>query len=58
LIPIASTCGPATLAAVEDSWRAFRTSGWAQQPPRERMRVMRRWAYGANLRFKTALLEF
>lgn len=38
----------ATLAdvdtAVENSWQAFRSSGWARTPPRERARVMRRWA--------------
>lgn len=30
--------------AVENAWAAFRTSGWATQPPRERIAVLRRWA--------------
>ncbi|MFO1059953.1 MAG: aldehyde dehydrogenase family protein [Dongiaceae bacterium] len=30
--------------AVESSLRAFRTSGWATRAPRERARVLRRWA--------------
>ncbi|MBN3791624.1 aldehyde dehydrogenase family protein, partial [Burkholderia sp. Ac-20353] len=30
--------------AVENAWRAFRTSDWARRAPRERARVMRRWA--------------
>jgi aldehyde dehydrogenase (NAD+) len=30
--------------AVDNAWRAFRASGWAQTAPRERIRVMRRWA--------------
>lgn len=30
--------------AVENAWNAFRTSGWATQPPRERMALLRRWA--------------
>ena len=30
--------------AVENAWAAFRTSGWAQSVPRDRMRIMRRWA--------------
>ncbi|OCR22730.1 aldehyde dehydrogenase [Pseudomonas syringae] len=30
--------------AVENAWRAFKTSDWASRPPRERARVMRRWA--------------
>ena len=30
--------------ACEDAHRAFRTSGWATCPPRDRIRVMRRWA--------------
>lgn len=30
--------------AVTDAARAVRTSGWATRPPRERARVMRRWA--------------
>ncbi|WP_110684937.1 aldehyde dehydrogenase family protein [Salinicola aestuarinus] len=30
--------------AVASARRAFQTSGWASQPPRERARVMRRWA--------------
>jgi len=30
--------------AVEDAWRAFRTSDWATCSPRDRARVMRRWA--------------
>lgn len=29
---------------VEDAWRAFKTSDWARRAPRERARVMRRWA--------------
>lgn len=29
---------------VENSWRAFKTSNWATCPPRERARIMRRWA--------------
>ncbi|HEY0287749.1 MAG TPA: aldehyde dehydrogenase family protein [Pseudomonas sp.] len=29
---------------VENAWRAFKTSDWASRPPRERARVMRRWA--------------
>jgi aldehyde dehydrogenase (NAD+) len=31
-------------AAVETAHRAFRTGGWATCPPRDRMRVLRRWA--------------
>ncbi|MEA1671996.1 aldehyde dehydrogenase family protein [Nitrospirillum sp. BR 11163] len=30
--------------AVENAWVAFRAGGWARRPPRERMRVLRRWA--------------
>ena len=30
--------------AVQDAWQAFKTSNWASQAPRERARVMRRWA--------------
>jgi aldehyde dehydrogenase (NAD+) len=30
--------------AVQDSWTAFKTSNWARQAPRERARVLRRWA--------------
>lgn len=30
--------------AVENAWSAFRESGWSTRPPRERARVMRRWA--------------
>ncbi|MDB5446737.1 MAG: aldehyde dehydrogenase [Phenylobacterium sp.] len=30
--------------AVEQAWRAWRTSGWARSAPRERMKVLRRWA--------------
>lgn len=30
--------------AVSDAWRAYRSSGWARADPRERMRVLRRWA--------------
>ncbi len=30
--------------AVEDSWQAFKTSDWARRSPRERARLMRRWA--------------
>lgn len=31
-------------AAVQDAWRAWRTSNWARRAPRERARVLRRWA--------------
>jgi aldehyde dehydrogenase (NAD+) len=31
-------------AAVQDAWRAWRTSDWARRAPRERARVLRRWA--------------
>jgi aldehyde dehydrogenase (NAD+) len=30
--------------AVQDAWNAFKNSDWARRPPRERARVMRRWA--------------
>lgn len=30
--------------AVEQAWRAWRTSGWARCAPRDRMKVLRRWA--------------
>ena len=30
--------------AVENSWNAFRTSGWARMAPRDRARLLRRWA--------------
>lgn len=30
--------------AVNDAWQAFNCSDWARRPPRERARVMRRWA--------------
>ena len=30
--------------AVEDAWRAFKESDWASRAPRDRARVMRRWA--------------
>lgn len=30
--------------AVNNAWHAFTTSDWARRPPRERARVMRRWA--------------
>jgi aldehyde dehydrogenase (NAD+) len=30
--------------AVENAWHAFKTSNWASQPPRDRTRIMRRWA--------------
>jgi aldehyde dehydrogenase (NAD+) len=30
--------------AVENAWQAFRQSDWASRPPRERCRVLRRWA--------------
>ncbi|MGF6723483.1 aldehyde dehydrogenase (NAD+) [Paraburkholderia sp. GAS41] len=30
--------------AVEDAWRAFKTSDWTRRAPRERARTMRRWA--------------
>ncbi len=30
--------------AVEDAWRAFRTSGWARMAPRERAKILRRFA--------------
>ncbi|HZX25825.1 MAG TPA: aldehyde dehydrogenase family protein [Telluria sp.] len=45
------SCGGLPLAdadvvdqAVQDAWRAFKTSDWASRAPRERARVMRRWA--------------
>ncbi len=30
--------------AVQDSWRAFKTSDWARCAPRDRARILRRWA--------------
>lgn len=30
--------------AVNNAWQAFKSSDWARRPPRERARVMRRWA--------------
>jgi aldehyde dehydrogenase (NAD+) len=30
--------------AVQDAWTAFKTGDWARQAPRERARVLRRWA--------------
>jgi len=30
--------------AVENAWQAFRTSGWRTMPPRERARILRRFA--------------
>jgi aldehyde dehydrogenase (NAD+) len=30
--------------AVQDAWQAFKHSGWASRAPRERARVLRRWA--------------
>lgn len=30
--------------AVQDSWTAFKTSTWARQAPRDRARILRRWA--------------
>jgi aldehyde dehydrogenase (NAD+) len=30
--------------AVQDSWRAFKTSNWARCAPRDRARILRRWA--------------
>lgn len=30
--------------AVNNAWQAFNRSDWASRPPRERARVMRRWA--------------
>ncbi len=30
--------------AVQDAWSAFKTSNWARQAPRDRARVLRRWA--------------
>ncbi|WP_174362888.1 aldehyde dehydrogenase family protein [uncultured Caballeronia sp.] len=30
--------------AVEDAWRAFKTSGWASMAPRERAKILRRFA--------------
>ena len=30
--------------AVQDSWSAFKSSDWARRAPRDRARVMRRWA--------------
>ncbi|MDR6676588.1 aldehyde dehydrogenase family protein [Pseudomonas oryzihabitans] len=39
-------CASADLVdeVVESTWRAWKTSDWATRPPRERARVMRRWA--------------
>ena len=31
-------------AAVQDAWRAWRTSDWGRRAPRDRARVLRRWA--------------
>lgn len=31
-------------AAVQDAWQAWRTTDWARRAPRERARVLRRWA--------------
>ena len=31
-------------AAVENAWQAFHNSGWSSMPPRDRMKIMRRWA--------------
>lgn len=31
-------------AAVQDAWRAWHTSDWARRAPRDRARVLRRWA--------------
>jgi aldehyde dehydrogenase (NAD+) len=31
-------------AAVQDAWRAWRSSDWARRAPRDRARVLRRWA--------------
>ena len=31
-------------AAVQNAWQAWRTSDWARRAPRERARVLRRWA--------------
>src|SRR5690349_9086326 len=30
--------------AVQDSWRAFKNSDWARCAPRDRARILRRWA--------------
>ena len=30
--------------AVEDAWHAFKTSGWARMAPRERAKILRRFA--------------
>jgi aldehyde dehydrogenase (NAD+) len=30
--------------AVQNAWTAFKTSNWARQAPRDRARIMRRWA--------------
>ncbi|MDR6178236.1 aldehyde dehydrogenase (NAD+) [Pseudomonas sp. SORGH_AS 211] len=39
-------CASAELVdeVVEGTWRAWKASDWASRPPRERARVMRRWA--------------
>lgn len=39
-------CASADLVdeVVEGTWRAWKASDWASRPPRERARVMRRWA--------------
>lgn len=39
-------CASADLVdeVVESTWRAWKASDWATRPPRERARVMRRWA--------------
>lgn len=41
-LPIADTA--LVDEAVENAWQAFRQSDWASRPPRERCRVLRRWA--------------
>jgi aldehyde dehydrogenase (NAD+) len=43
--------------AVQDSWRAFKTSDWGRCAPRERARILRRWAdlIDADVKTLTAL---
>ncbi|MEM5430390.1 aldehyde dehydrogenase family protein [Cupriavidus oxalaticus] len=41
-LPVAEAA--AVDAAVLDAWKAWRTSDWARRAPRERARVLRRWA--------------
>ena len=55
--------------AVRDANRAWEHSDWASRPPRERARVLKRWAdliedgarrqaVEANLRFKSVVMDF